>query len=147
MLLREAPAAAAAHNIILVVSSLQILVKRKDLKLVVMSATLDAGKFQDYFQGAPLMVRRRCCSRPLPVSPAAAVVQKVPGRMHPVEIFYTAEPEKDYLEAAMRTVLQIHVHEPKGDILLFLTGEQARTTPANNKCLAVLTLPCVPASI
>jgi len=82
----------------------EVLAKRKSLRLVVMSATLDAGKFQDYFDGAPLM--------------------KVPGRLHPVEIFYTPEPERDYLEAAYRTVMQIHMCEEEGDILLFLTGEQ-----------------------
>lgn len=48
----------------------------------------------------------------------------VPGRMYPVEIFYTPEPEKDYLIASIRTVVQIHVSEPVGDILLFLTGEE-----------------------
>lgn len=48
----------------------------------------------------------------------------VPGRMYPVEIFYTPEPEKDYLIAAIRTVLQIHITEEAGDILLFLTGEE-----------------------
>ena len=69
-----------------------------------MSATLEAEKFQSYFSGAPLM--------------------KVPGRLHPVEIFYTQEPEKDYLEAAIRTVVQIHICEAPGDILLFLTGEE-----------------------
>ena len=68
-----------------------------------MSATLDAGKFQNYFDNAPLM--------------------NVPGRTHPVEIFYTPEPEKDYLEAAIRTVIQIHMcEEQEGDCLLFLTG-------------------------
>ncbi|KAL3918251.1 MAG: hypothetical protein SGPRY_006087 [Prymnesium sp.] len=72
--------------------------QRPDLKLVVMSATLDAGKFQAYFDSAPLM--------------------KVPGRLHPVEIFYTPEPERDYLEAAIRTVVQIHLCEPEGDILV-----------------------------
>ena len=47
----------------------------------------------------------------------------VPGRTHPVEIFYTPEPERDYLEAAIRTVIQIHMcEEVEGDILLFLTG-------------------------
>ena len=69
-----------------------------------MSATLDAGKFQNYFDSAPLM--------------------RVPGRLHPVEIFYTPEPERDYLEAAIRTVVQVHLCEPEGDILVFLTGEQ-----------------------
>eukprot|EP00276_Gloeochaete_wittrockiana_P016285 CAMPEP_0184349888 /NCGR_PEP_ID=MMETSP1089-20130417/37332_1 /TAXON_ID=38269 ORGANISM="Gloeochaete wittrockiana, Strain SAG46.84" /NCGR_SAMPLE_ID=MMETSP1089 /ASSEMBLY_ACC=CAM_ASM_000445 /LENGTH=713 /DNA_ID=CAMNT_0026682391 /DNA_START=68 /DNA_END=2209 /DNA_ORIENTATION=+ len=81
----------------------EVLKKRRDLKLVVMSATLDAEKFQAYFDHAPLM--------------------HIPGRLHPVEIFYTAEPERDYLEAAIKTVMQIHVTEPPGDILLFLTGE------------------------
>jgi pre-mRNA-splicing factor ATP-dependent RNA helicase DHX15/PRP43 len=56
-----------------------------------MSATLDAGKFQDYFDKAPLLT--------------------IPGRTFPVEIFYTPEPERDYLEAAIRTVVQIHMSE------------------------------------
>ena len=46
------------------------------------------------------------------------------GRTFPVDIFYSAEPEEDYLEAAIRTVLQIHLTEPEGDILVFLTGEE-----------------------
>lgn len=78
--------------------------RRPDLKIVIMSATLDAQKFQSYFNDAPLLA--------------------VPGRTHPVEIFYTPEPERDYLEASLRTVLQIHASEPEGDILLFLTGEE-----------------------
>ena len=78
--------------------------QRPDLKLVVMSATLEYQKFQEYFLEAPLL--------------------KVPGRTFPVEIYYTPEPERDYLEAAVRTCLQIHLCEPEGDILLFLTGEQ-----------------------
>ncbi|XP_047174183.1 probable pre-mRNA-splicing factor ATP-dependent RNA helicase DEAH2 isoform X3 [Vigna umbellata] len=82
----------------------EVLRNRPDMKLVVMSATLEAEKFQGYFNGAPLM--------------------KVPGRLHPVEIFYTQEPERDYLEAAIRTVVQIHKDEPPGDILVFLTGEE-----------------------
>lgn len=49
----------------------------------------------------------------------------VPGRTHPVEIFYTPEPERDYLEAAIRTVIQIHMcEETEGDVLLFLTGQE-----------------------
>lgn len=82
----------------------EVSVRRPDLKIVIMSATLDAQKFQRYFNNAPLLA--------------------VPGRTHPVEIFYTPEPERDYVEAALRTVLQIHATEPEGDILLFLTGEE-----------------------
>ncbi|EEH06598.1 pre-mRNA-splicing factor [Histoplasma capsulatum G186AR] len=82
----------------------EVVQRRPDLKLIIMSATLDAQKFQRYFGDAPLLA--------------------VPGRTHPVEIFYTPEPEQDYVEAAIRTVLQIHANEPEGDILLFLTGEE-----------------------
>ena len=82
----------------------EVAIRRPDLKIVIMSATLDAQKFQTYFNNAPLLA--------------------VPGRTHPVEIFYTPEPERDYVEAALRTVLQIHATEPEGDILLFLTGEE-----------------------
>lgn len=77
--------------------------RRPDLKIIVMSATLDALKFQKYFNNAPLL--------------------KVPGRTFPVETFYTQEPEKDYVEAAIRTVVMIHQAEEPGDILVFLTGE------------------------
>lgn len=44
--------------------------------------------------------------------------------MYPVEIYYTPKPEREYVEAAIRTVIQIHLLEDPGDILLFLTGEQ-----------------------
>ncbi|RPB29380.1 P-loop containing nucleoside triphosphate hydrolase protein [Terfezia boudieri ATCC MYA-4762] len=39
-------------------------------------------------------------------------------------ILYTKEPESDYLDAALITVMQIHLSEPSGDILLFLTGQE-----------------------
>lgn len=83
----------------------QLMSKRKDIKLVVMSATLDAGKFQDYFDNSPLL--------------------SVPGRTHPVEILWADEPTKDFLDAAVETVFQIHSEEPEeGDILVFLTGQE-----------------------
>ena len=81
----------------------EIMLRNPALKLVVMSATLDAEKFQEYFGGAMLL--------------------RVPGRTYPVEVFYTPEPEPDYLEASVMTCVQIHEHQPEGDILLFLTGQ------------------------
>eukprot|EP00301_Raphidiophrys_heterophryoidea_P007365 c12860_g1_i1.p1 GENE.c12860_g1_i1~~c12860_g1_i1.p1 ORF type:complete len:545 (+),score=192.20 c12860_g1_i1:51-1685(+) len=45
-------------------------------------------------------------------------------RMHPVEVLYTLEPESDYMDASLITVMQIHLSEPPGDILLFLTGQE-----------------------
>jgi len=82
----------------------EIIKQRPDMRLIVMSATLDAGKFQAFFDNAPLI--------------------HVPGRLHPVEIFYTESPERDYLEASIRTALQVHLCEGPGDMLLFLTGEE-----------------------
>ena len=46
----------------------------------------------------------------------------IPGRTHPVDILYTKESESDYLDAALIAVMQIHLTEPPGDILVFLTG-------------------------
>lgn len=78
--------------------------RRPDLKIIVTSATLDAEKFSTYFFKCPIFT--------------------IPGRTFPVEILYTKEPESDYLDAAMITVMQIHLSEPAGDILVFLTGQE-----------------------
>ncbi|XP_013099983.2 ATP-dependent RNA helicase DHX8 [Stomoxys calcitrans] len=78
--------------------------KRPELKLIVTSATLDAVKFSQYFFEAPIFT--------------------IPGRTFPVEVLYTKEPETDYLDASLITVMQIHLREPPGDILLFLTGQE-----------------------
>lgn len=43
----------------------EVMVKRPDLRVVVMSATLDAAKFQAYFEGAPLLVRAHRRAPPL----------------------------------------------------------------------------------
>jgi ATP-dependent RNA helicase DHX8/PRP22 len=78
--------------------------RRPDLKIIVTSATLDADKFSSYFNECPIFT--------------------IPGRTFPVEILYSREPESDYLDAALVTVMQIHLSEPMGDILLFLTGQE-----------------------
>ena len=46
---------------------------RPDLKLLISSATLDAEKFSEYFDSAPIF--------------------RIPGRRYPVDIFYTKAPE------------------------------------------------------
>ena len=84
--------------------------KRQDFKLIVTSATLNAKKFADYFFGCQTFT--------------------IPGRLYPVEILYTKEPEPDYLEASIITVMQIHLSEPAGDILVFLTGQEEIDTCA-----------------
>ncbi|KAM1219819.1 hypothetical protein ACFX2G_047844 [Malus domestica] len=82
----------------------QLVKQRPDLRLIVTSATLDAEKFSGYFFNCNIFT--------------------IPGRTFPVEILYTKQPESDYLDAALITVLQIHLTEPEGDILLFLTGQE-----------------------
>ena len=83
--------------------SLEAVKRRPDLKLIVTSATLDPEKFSKYFFGCPIF--------------------SIPGRTHPVEYLYTKEPEADYLGTSLVTAMQIHLSEPPGDILLFLTGQ------------------------
>jgi pre-mRNA-splicing factor ATP-dependent RNA helicase DHX16 len=85
---------------------------RPDLKLIISSATLDAEKFSSFFDGAQVF--------------------RIPGRRYPVEIFYTKAPEADYLEAAVVTVLQIHLTQPDGDILVFLTGQEEIETASES---------------
>ncbi|KAL6646862.1 hypothetical protein ACP70R_015556 [Stipagrostis hirtigluma subsp. patula] len=82
----------------------QLIKRRSDMRLIVTSATLDAEKFSGYFFNCNIFT--------------------IPGRTFPVEILYTKQPESDYLDAALITVLQIHLTEPEGDILLFLTGQE-----------------------
>jgi ATP-dependent RNA helicase DHX8/PRP22 len=81
-----------------------LLKRRKDLKLICTSATLDAEKYSTYFLECPIFT--------------------IPGRTFPVDILYTKAPETDYLDAALITVMQIHLSEPPGDILIFLTGQE-----------------------
>ena len=87
-----------------------LLKQRDDFKLIVTSATLDAEKFSRYFLDCPIFT--------------------IPGRTFPVEILYCKEAESDYLEAAMITVMQIHLSEPAGDVLVFLTGQEEIDTCA-----------------
>lgn len=74
------------------------------LRIVVMSATLEASSFSDFFDGAPVVYSK--------------------GRKYPVDVLYTEEPEDDYLDAALCAVCQINDGEPEGDVLVFLTGQE-----------------------
>ena len=71
---------------------------------MISSATMDCEKFSQFFDNAPIF--------------------RIPGRRFPVDIYYTKQPEADYLEAAVVTVFQIHISQPLGDILVFLTGQE-----------------------
>ncbi|KAH9841346.1 P-loop containing nucleoside triphosphate hydrolase protein [Rhodofomes roseus] len=78
--------------------------KLNPLKIVIMSATLDADKFSKFFDDAKIVY--------------------VKGRQHPVTIYHTAVSQPDYVDAAMRTFFQIHTDQPPGDVLIFLPGQE-----------------------
>ncbi|KAL5524532.1 PRH1 [Sanghuangporus sanghuang] len=74
------------------------------LKLIIMSATLDAEKFSRFFNNTKILY--------------------VKGRQHPVEIFHTIRSQPDYADATVRTFFQIHLDYEPGDVLIFLAGQE-----------------------
>ncbi|CAI9101407.1 OLC1v1038722C1 [Oldenlandia corymbosa var. corymbosa] len=82
----------------------QLVKRRPDLRLIITSATLDAEKFSSYFFNSNIFT--------------------IPGRTFNVEIFYSKQSESDYVDSALEVVMEIHLKKPKGDILLFLTGQE-----------------------
>ena len=66
----------------------ELLPTRPELKLIVMSATLDAEKFQEYFNEAPRV--------------------DIPGRTYPVEVYFSQAPESDYVQASIEMAVDIH---------------------------------------
>ena len=77
----------------------------RPLRVLLMSATLDVAAFSGFFDDA--------------------AVVRVPGRAHPVDVFYTAAAVDDYAEAAVACCLQLHGDAAcGGDVLVFMPGEQ-----------------------
>lgn len=75
------------------------------LKIIVMSATLDAEKFSNYFHKAPILY--------------------VSGRQFPVDVRHVREPQDDWQSATLSTLFQIHQEAPeRHDMLVFLTGQE-----------------------
>ena len=63
----------------------QVAERRRDFKLIVTSATLDANKFADFFGGVPVF--------------------NIPGRTFKVDIEYLQSHPDDYVEAAVKKIL------------------------------------------
>ncbi|KAJ7134299.1 P-loop containing nucleoside triphosphate hydrolase protein [Mycena epipterygia] len=78
--------------------------EKNPLKVVIMSATLDAEKFSQFFSNAKIIY--------------------VKGRQHLVKIYHSAHGQTDYVDAALRTFFQIHIDQPPGDVLIFLPGQE-----------------------
>ncbi|GIY49237.1 pre-mRNA-splicing factor ATP-dependent RNA helicase PRP16 [Caerostris extrusa] len=82
----------------------EVIARRQDLKLIVTSATMDASKFSNFFGNAPSFT--------------------IPGRTFPVELFFSKNPIEDYVDSAVKQVLQIHLQQTTGDILVFMPGQE-----------------------
>ena len=78
--------------------------RRRDFKLIVTSATMDAEKFASFFGGVPIF--------------------RIPGRTFPVDTLFSKTPCEDYVDAAVKQALTVHVSYPDGDILVFMTGQE-----------------------
>jgi len=104
ILIDEAHERSTASDLLLTICR-DIARARPELKIIILSATINASHFSNYFDGSPVFA--------------------IPGRTYPVNINYTSSPEANYLSAAVTTVFQIHIAaELPGDILVFLTGEE-----------------------
>ncbi|KAL6939250.1 hypothetical protein ACO0RG_003083 [Hanseniaspora osmophila] len=80
---------------------------RKRTKIIISSATINSERFSQYFNNAPIF--------------------HIPGKTFPVNIHYVLQPEANYVQASITTIFQIHLaqqRECKGDILVFLTGQE-----------------------
>ena len=75
--------------------SLQVIARRRDLKLIVTSATMNADKFAEFFGNVPVFV--------------------IPGRTFPVDVLYSKNPVEDYVDAAVKQSLQIHLTGLEGN--------------------------------
>lgn len=78
--------------------------RRKDLKLIVTSATMDSSKFSAFFGNTATF--------------------EIPGRTFPVEIEHEKNHVEDYVEGAVKKVLQVHLQPRSGDILVFMPGQE-----------------------
>ncbi|KAJ3373930.1 hypothetical protein GGF31_008815 [Allomyces arbusculus] len=87
-----------------------IMTHRADLRVIISSATLDALTVRGYFQDSH--------------DHQVAELISLDGQMYPLDIHYLTSPCDDYVAATVKTVAKIHVEEPPGDVLVFLTGRE-----------------------
>lgn len=90
--------------------------KRKNLKIVISSATMDAEFLKDFFNITEKKEKVNTSS--------TSAIMSMQGRTHPIEVFYSQEPVPDYVKATVDTIIKIHENEPFGDILAFLTSQE-----------------------
>lgn len=92
----------------------RVIAIRLDLRVVIMSATVDAELFREFFE----------LNETNDESKNTSVILSVEGRTFPVSIYYTKVPVPDYVKATVEACINIHKGEKHGDILAFLTGQE-----------------------
>ncbi|KAJ6261065.1 hypothetical protein Dda_3730 [Drechslerella dactyloides] len=92
--------------------------KNVNMKLIVMSATLDVDRMAGYIGASPTADESTSSNVPAPIC-------RIPGKLYPVETFYTPTTLEDFQTAALKTIFQVHYQHPcPGDILVFSTGSE-----------------------
>jgi len=81
-----------------------LLARRRNLKLIITSATMNADRFSRYFGDAPQFT--------------------IPGRTFPVDVMFSKFTVEDYVESAVKQALTVHLQSGPGDILIFMTGQE-----------------------
>lgn len=91
---------------------------RRDLRLIVSSATIQAESFASFFDASG------DANDADPKGPSRKpAIMSVEGRAYGVLIHYLSEPTGDYVQNAIEAALDVHHNEGPGDVLIFLTGE------------------------
>ncbi|KAL2475949.1 RNA helicase family protein [Abeliophyllum distichum] len=103
IILDEAHERSLNTDILLGLMKRLIKLRASNLKVLITSATLDGEKVSRFFSNCPIL--------------------NVPGKLYPVEILHSSERPKSYIEAALKTAIDIHAREPEGDVLIFMTGQ------------------------
>lgn len=103
--------------------------RRKELRIVVSSATLQAEEFARFFgdegeSGGKKGDEDGDDGDGDEEKKELAKIISLEGRCYPVDVLYLEEPTENYVEKAVQTVFDIHLKEGEGDILLFLTGRE-----------------------
>lgn len=103
IILDEAHERSLNTDILLGLMKRLVTIHASNLKVLITSATLDGEKVSKFFSNCPIL--------------------NVPGKLYPVEILYSNERPTSYVESSLKTALDIHIREPEGDVLIFMTGQ------------------------
>lgn len=94
----------------------KIQLRRKDLRLIISSATVDASEFQKFFNDNRETLKSERKSNWInPKLDDCAAILSVEGRLWPVECFFTEIPVSNYLAHAVETVFEVHKTYPLRD--------------------------------